>query len=116
MKIRPSLFPVLLAAGALALSALPRIALADDGGMEPGFEDADHDRARDLVEHGDIKPLAEILTAVGKAYPGEVVGVQLRGDGHQWRYRIAVLQSDGLRVVLDVDAATMAMVVDEGAP
>lgn len=116
MNARFSIHALFLALAALGPSVQPGAAFADEAAVEPGFEDADHDRARDLVEHGEIKPLAEILASVGKAYPGEVVGVRLSGDGQHWQYRIAVLQAGGRRVVLNVDAATMTVIAGEGAP
>ncbi|HVZ14888.1 MAG TPA: hypothetical protein VG894_10555 [Bauldia sp.] len=116
MNVRISISVALTAITLLEASATMLPVLADAAAVEPGFEDADHDRARDLVEHGEIKPLAEILASVGKAYPGEVVGVRLSGDGQHWQYRIAVLQAGGRRVVLNVDAATMTVIAGEGAP
>ncbi len=68
MKVRLKRLAIGLAAG-LVLAA-PFAAHADD-------DDEDHDVARELYEHGEIRALSEILPMVGKRTPGDVVAVDL---------------------------------------
>jgi len=80
-------------------------ALADDHGHGRGSGDDDHDLARELYEHGDIKPLAEVLAAVGQRVPGDVVAVDLIQDqDDHWIYVVQVVTADGRRIVVDVNA------------
>ena len=62
-------FPRILA-GFLFVAALAAgPALADDHGHGRGGGDDDHDLARELYEHGDIQPLAQVLAAVARRCP-----------------------------------------------
>jgi len=67
-------------------------------------DDGDHDRARDLYEHGEIKGLARILDVVRAKAPGDVVAVDLVRLGDKWVYRLQVVGADGRRKVVEVDA------------
>jgi hypothetical protein len=71
--------------------------------------DADQDRARELVEHGVIRPLRDILERVRNEAPGDLVGVDLRRRGGRWVYGLKVLTPAGRRVEIAVDAETMAI-------
>jgi uncharacterized membrane protein YkoI len=77
--------------------ALPLVVHAED-------DDGDHDRARDLYEHGEIKGLSEILLLIRAQAPGDVVAVDLVRAGDKWIYRFQVVGSDGRRKIVDVDA------------
>lgn len=91
------------------LAATP--ALADDHGPGSGSGDDDHDLARELYEHGDIKPLAQILAAVAARVPGDVVGIDLIEDqDERWVYVVQVVTADGKRVIVRVDAANGAVI------
>ena len=72
----------------------------DDG------EEADRDRIRDAVSRGSAEPLSHILSRLRKRYPGEFVRVRLIGKGESLHYRIRILQSDGRRIEVRVDAMT----------
>jgi uncharacterized membrane protein YkoI len=97
---------ILLAA---VLAAGP--ALADDHGHGRGESDDDHDLARELYEHGDIKPLAQVLAAVTRHVPGDVVAVDLvQSQDEQWIYVVQVVTADGRRVVVNVDAANASVI------
>ena len=86
-------------------------ALADDHGHGRGSNDDDHDLARELYEHGDIKPLADVLAAVAQRVPGDVVAIDLLQDqDDHWIYVVQVVTADGRRVIVDVDAASAAIV------
>ncbi len=106
---------LLLVVAALAIA--PSVALhADDGAHEEeGLDnDSDHDRARDLLEHGEINPLSEIIAHVASAYPGEVVAVALARKQERWVYRFKILTADGRLRTLSVDAKSMDVVHEEG--
>ena len=81
---------------AALVTAVPFAARADS--------DGDHDRARELYEHGEIHALDDILRIVEARYPGDVVSVDLLRLGDKWVYRIQVIASDGRRTTVDVDA------------
>lgn len=76
----------------------PLAAFADED------DDGDHDRARDLYEHGEIKGLAKILDIVRAKMPGDVVAVDLIRLGDKWVYRFQIIVPDGRRKIVDVDA------------
>jgi uncharacterized membrane protein YkoI len=71
--------------------------------------DADQDRARELVEHGVIRPLRDILERVRAEAPGDVVGVNLSRRSGRWVYGLRVLTPAGRRVEIAIDAGTMAI-------
>ena len=64
----------------------------------------DHDEARRAVEAGEIRPLAEILTAVRTKLPGEVVGVKLEREAGAWMYELRVVDEKGRLFEIHVDA------------
>lgn len=97
---------VLAGVAGLAL-AVPASARADD--------DNDHDLARDLYEHGAIRPLYEILRIVREHTTGDIVAVDLGRLGDRWVYRFQIVDSDGRRVTLNVDAATAGEIPDGGS-
>lgn len=66
--------------------------------------DDDHNRARSAVMAGDILPLKQILERVGAERPGQVLEVELERSRDAWVYEIQLLQPDGRRVKLEVDA------------
>ena len=85
-------------------------AVANDHGHGRGGGDDDNDLARELYEHGDIKPLAQILAAVAARVPGDVVAIDLiQNQDDHWIYVVQVVTADGRRVVVDVDAANAAV-------
>jgi uncharacterized membrane protein YkoI len=107
MKYSVRTFAGLLLAAILA--ATP--ALADGHGPGSGGGDDDHDLARELYEHGDIKPLAQVLAAVAARVPGDVVGIDLIEDqDERWIYVVQVVTADGKRVVVKVDAANASVI------
>jgi hypothetical protein len=81
--------------------------------IAPGGGD-DAEQARELVKHGIIHPLREILQEVRRDAPGDVVGVDLSRQGSRWIYDLKVLTPAGKRVDIAVDAGTMAIL--PGAP
>ena len=90
-------------------------AMADDHGHGSGKDDDDHDVARELYEHGDIRPLEQVLAAVAKQVPGDVVAVDLvQNQDDNWIYVVQVVTTDGRRVIVNVDAANAAVLGKPG--
>jgi uncharacterized membrane protein YkoI len=84
-----------------AVSALvPVTAFADEG------ED-DHEVARELYEHGDIRPLEDVFAKFKRDNPGDVVGIELVRVVDRWVYRFQVIAADGHRSIIDVDAGSI---------
>ncbi|MBP8182664.1 MAG: PepSY domain-containing protein [Rhodoferax sp.] len=71
-------------------------------------DEKDHERARKALQAGEVLPLKTILERVERAYPGQVMDVELerdhRGSGGRWIYEIKVLHTSGALVKLKVDA------------
>lgn len=91
MLHRPSAAPLLVALALLAaLSAHAR--------------DDDQDRALRAVQAGQVMPLPQVLDRLVRTHPGQVLDVELEDQRGAWVYEIRLLQPDGRRVKLDVDA------------
>lgn len=88
---RPALFAAAL------LSALACAARADDVGP---------DVAKRLVSEGRIRPLTEIVDAVRKQMPGELIEVELELEGGVYVYDIKLLGPSGRVQEVEADAAT----------
>lgn len=81
------------------------------GFAAPATRAADHDAVRRAVEAGRLKPLAEILSAVEARYGGRVLDVEIeRGAGDTQVYEIKLIERDGRRREVYVDAMTGAEV------
>lgn len=65
---------------------------------------SDQDAARDATRTGQIKPLQQILSTVGREVPGRVVDVQLDKGTSPWTYRIKVINEAGNVVNVTVNA------------
>lgn len=111
MRNRLLLLGAILAA-ALALGG--PIAVRADEGLDASGEDSDHDRARDLLEHGEINPLGEIIARLSGEHPGEVVGISLDKAGGRWVYTFKILAPDGRLQEFSVDAKSMNVIGHEG--
>jgi uncharacterized membrane protein YkoI len=83
------------------------LALLADGGTVRASEE-DHNRARKALEAGEVLPLKTILERVERAYPGQVMDVELerdhQGSTERWIYKVKVLGSGGTLLRLKVDA------------
>lgn len=80
-------------ASSAALAVLP-------GHAEPHDQDA----ARQAVESGEIRPLANILEAVQGQLPGDIVGIEIETKNGRWMYEFRVLDSDGRLFDVYIDA------------
>jgi uncharacterized membrane protein YkoI len=71
-------------------------------------DEEDHERARKALEAGEVLPLKSILERVERAYPGQVMDVELEREhenrSERWIYKVKVLRSGGALVRLKVDA------------
>ena len=94
--------PVLGLAGLVL--AMPLVARAEED------DDGDHDRARDLYEHGEIRDLSSILDIVRAQAPGDIVAVDLIRLSNKWVYRFQVVGADGRRKTVEVDAGAGVIV------
>lgn len=70
----------------------------------------EHDAVRRAVEAGEIRPLAEILATVQARHPGRILDVEIdrTRDGRRV-YDIELLDADGRKLEISVDAATGAV-------
>ena len=71
-------------------------------------DEKDHERARKALEAGEVLPLKSILERVERAYPGQVMDVELEREhenrSERWIYKVKILRSGGALVRLKVDA------------
>ncbi|MEE8548373.1 MAG: peptidase, partial [Alphaproteobacteria bacterium] len=70
---------------------------------------SDHDRARDAVRAGHVRPLSEILAGINRRFPGRVLDARLIRPGANsthWRYRVKLLNPEGRVILLTVNART----------
>lgn len=82
---------------ALVLAAAPALAAA---------ESRDHDRVREAVTRGEVRPLADILGAVRGKLPGEIAGVEIERKGGRWMYEFRVVDRNGRLFEVYVDGQT----------
>jgi uncharacterized membrane protein YkoI len=74
----------------------------------------EHDAVRRAVEAGEIRPLAEILATVQARYPGRILDVEIdRARDGRRVYDIELLDADGRKIEVSVDAATGALIEPE---
>ena len=92
---------------AIALATLPQIA-----GGDRSLQDVE--LARDLVERGQIMPLAQVLTRLAEQHPGQVVEVELEYSDGILVYEVDPITPDGRMIEVDMDASTGKIVdIDE---
>ena len=70
------------------------------------YADDDHEKAKRLLESGDILALETILQKVRTIQPGKVLEVELETEKDQNVYEIELLTSDGKILELLFDART----------
>lgn len=94
--MKPGLPALLLALAALA--------------AEPARADGvSTEQLRAAVKRGDALPLSELKRALGAAYPGEIIGVDVDRDDGRYRYEFKVLQASGRVIEVKMNAATGAV-------
>ena len=83
------------------------LARADnDSDHDTDSDDDDHDRASRAVAQGRARPLASILSQVGGALGGEVIGVEFKRKDGRLVYRFKVATPTGRLREVSVDAMT----------
>jgi len=66
----------------------------------------DHERARDLLEQGEILSLNEIMKQANSRIPGKILEVELEEKGGSIVYEIEFLSEQGIIMEMTVDART----------
>jgi uncharacterized membrane protein YkoI len=66
----------------------------------------DHGRARELLEHGRILPLEELLRGVPAIYRGRLLEAELEVEDGRVVYELELLRPDGTVWEIEVDAGT----------
>ena len=96
------------------LAAVLLGALAIAGPARAG--DDDHERARQAVEAGRIRPLVQLLAEIERRFVGQVVETDLddADDGGGWTYEFKLLPPSGRMYKVTLDAATGALVGTKG--
>ena len=91
--------PLLVLAALLAAAPTPHALAGKD----------DHIEARELLQRGEIVPLARILDVVQKRVPGDVIEVELEREDGLWEYKVKVLTPTGRVRKLYLDARNGAV-------
>ncbi|UPY36631.1 PepSY domain-containing protein [Sediminicoccus sp. KRV36] len=77
-------------------------------------ERRDHERARAALEAGQIRPLSDLLAEVERRFRGRVIEADLERDDTQWLYELKILPPNGRVFIVELDAATGALVRSRG--
>ena len=75
-------------------------------GIPVHADDVGPEMAKRLLGEGRIKPLAEILDAVTRQAPGEMLEVELVLDDGRYVYELKLLRPDGKVQEIEADAAS----------
>jgi uncharacterized membrane protein YkoI len=67
-------------------------------------DDDDLDRLRDAVNRGEVMPLSKLQDEVRRAFPGEIIKVELDEDDGRFIYEFKVLKANGRLVEIEMDA------------
>lgn len=67
------------------------------------------EQLRAAVKRGAALPLSELRRALGAAYAGEIIDVDVDEDDGRFRYEFKVLQASGRVIEVKMDAATGAI-------
>jgi uncharacterized membrane protein YkoI len=85
---------------AIALAPMPGHADDDDKVM---------DRLRAAVSRGEALPLSTLQERLSKAFPGQIVGVEVEDKKGRFIYEFKVLQANGRLLEIEMDAASAAV-------
>lgn len=102
-----------LAKSMSALLFAATIAVSVAGGGIRAEDDNDHELARRALAEGKIRPLADILAALAKRVPGEVIEVDLDYEQGRFTYEIKVLTPEGKVMEAELDARDARVVAVE---
>jgi len=97
-----------------AVASLALAAPADAIPQGPTKERRDHERARAALEAGQIRPLSDLLSEVERRFRGRVIEADLERDDTQWLYELKILPPNGRIFIVELDAATGALVRSRG--
>lgn len=86
---------------ALSSALLSAIVLA---APQAHADDDDLDRLRDAVNRGEVMPLSALQDEVRRAFPGEIIRVELDEDDGRFIYEFKVLKPNGRLVEIEMDA------------
>lgn len=95
----------LIAASPLVFGAAAARADDDDRRRSDNNDD-DHDRAREALQQGRVRPLAEILAEVDQDLGGHVVGVEFDDEDGTYVYAFRVVTDAGQLKEVYVDATS----------
>ena len=95
----------------LVLTCLMLLPLAQPAAAQ---ERRDHERARAALEAGQIRPLSDLLAEVERRFRGRVIEADLERDDSQWLYELKILPPNGRIFIVELDAATGALVRSRG--
>lgn len=90
----------------LLILALPGLAGGQPVPADPLPPGPDVELARDLVERGQILPLARVLALLQEQHPGQIVEVELEYSHGKLVYEVDMITRDGRLIEVDMDAAT----------
>lgn len=90
----------------LLILALPGLAGGQAVPAAPLPPGPDVELARDLVERGQILPLAKVLALLQEQHPGQIVEVELEYSHGKLVYEVDMITRDGRLIEVDMDAAT----------
>lgn len=107
MKHRLALALILAFAPMAGGQNAPQNAPIQNAPMPPG---PDVELARDLVERGQILPLARVLDMLQRQHPGQIVEVELEYSAGKLVYEVDMITRDGRLIEVDMDAATGAII------
>lgn len=85
--------------------ALALLAPSAGGQGVPGAM-PDFEFARDMVERGEILPLAEALARLQDSHPGRLIEVEMEYSDGRLVYEVELVTEDGRLIEVDMDAAT----------
>jgi hypothetical protein len=94
----------------------PLLSFAPPAAANPALvqERRDHERARAALEAGQIRPLSDLLAEVERRFRGRVIEADLERDDTQWLYELKILPPNGRIFIVELDAATGALVRARG--
>ncbi|AWX94223.1 peptidase [Paracoccus yeei] len=98
----------------LALLLAPQVAGGQGSPGPAAGPGPDVELARDLVERGEILPLAQVLARLQEQHPGKVIEVELEYSNGILVYEVDLVTTDGRLIEVDMNAANGTIVdVDE---
>lgn len=73
----------------------------------------DYEEALKAVQQGEALPLAVVLARVGDRLGGEVLAIEIERENGRWVYEFRIVDGNGQRRAVYVDAATAEVVKRE---